>query len=103
MPYVYKPLNVYKWALGANGHLGNENPKCPVPISLKNFQMGSGENGHLGQPKYPFPSNSMPICPTAHLQKFGGNGHRALVVYPVRALEVPLLPKRSSAHLPWCP
>ena len=55
--------------------------------------------GHLG---YPFPPNvhlpQVPICPSAHLHIFLGNGHRAL--------GVPLFPKCPfvpSAHLPQCP
>ena len=44
----------------------------------------------------------MPICPTAHLQKFEEmeTGH---FWYPIRALKVPLSPKRPSTHLPRCP
>ena len=41
-----------KWALGANGHLGKECPKCPVPIPP------IFSNKHLGP--------QVPIYPSAH-------------------------------------
>ena len=63
MPFAYFPqmfTNGHwgKWTFEKKGH-----PKCPVPISPKFFQMGSGEN-----------------FPSAHLKKFGVNGRRALVI-----------------------
>ena len=50
--------------------------------------------------RYPLPSNAhFPLRPFAIIW---GNGHRNLW-YPVKALKVPLFPKRPNAHLPRCP
>ena len=69
-----------KWALGENGHLeeGNtstflkEYPKCPMPITPKCVQMGTGANGHLGKE---YPNCLVSISPKFFQMDNGKNGH----------------------------
>ena len=73
-PQMFTSGHWGKWALGENVHLGERGtpralkgyPKCPMPISLKYLQMGTGANGHWGKCTFGgkwYPKCPMPIYP----------------------------------------
>ena len=86
-PELFKNGHWSKWALGANGHLGKEYPKCPVPIP-QFFQIGIwGPSAHL--PLCPF-------CPSVHLGKMS-------TIKVFLSPKGPLFPKTPSANFSLCP
>ena len=115
-----------KWALGANGHLGKEYPKCsavPIPQFFSNRHLGpqvpiySSAHfvlvpiwekwtkwrylGYSFPPKVNFsPKPQVPIFPSAHWQKFWVIWAQSIWCTPLGHLGYPL---PLNAHLPNCP
>ena len=77
-----------KWALGANGHLGvRDTPSALCPFSQmfanghwRQMDIWGKEAPQVSCTHFPEIFSQVPIFPTAHLKKFGENGHRALVI-----------------------